>query len=107
MEANLRFEFKPNTIYRRDELAHSLGITDRAVRIIVRKQRRAGVPIMALKQGGYKLAETEAEKRELINLYLNRALDELETLNRLRNAMQVPGQTRLEEFYANEGNIRY
>ena len=62
---------------------------------MIREQRRQGVPIVALKDGGYKLAETEEEKQALLAMYRKRALDELDTCSRLAKAMQVDGQMEM------------
>lgn len=50
---------------------------------------------MALKDGGYKLAETDEEKKMLLAMYRKRALDELGTYRRLARAMQVDGQMEM------------
>ena len=49
---------------------------DRANRHMIRAQRRQGVPIVALKDGGYRLAETDEDKKALLDMYRKRALDE-------------------------------
>ena len=48
-----------------------------------------------MKDGGYKLAETEEEKQALLSMYRKRALDELGTYRRLEKAMQVDGQMEM------------
>lgn len=53
--------------------------------------RRQGVPIVALPDGGYNLAETDEEKKMLLAMYRKRALDELGTYRRLAKSMQVAG----------------
>ena len=58
-------------------------------------RRRQGVPIVALPDGGYKLAETDEEKKMLLAMYRKRALDELGTYRRLARAMQVDGQMEM------------
>ncbi len=95
--ANL-FELKPSTVYGRKHLASLMGLDDRSMRAQIRAQRRAGVPIVALKDGGYKLAETPEEKAQLLNMYRTRALDELTTYSRLLKAMQCDGQITVEEL---------
>ena len=79
-------------IYSRANLAALLGVPDRQMRRVIREQRRQGVPIVAMPEGGYKLAETEAEKKRLLAMYRVRALDELATYSMLAKAMQVDGQ---------------
>lgn len=93
-----KFEMQPNTVYSRSALSANMGIDDRAMRKQIRIQRRNGLPIVPVRGGGYKLAETEAEKRELLNLYRGRALDELTTYSRLLKAMQVDGQMTVDDL---------
>ena len=78
--------------YTRKNLEALTGMTDRANRHMIRAQRRQGVPIVALKNGGYRLAETDEDKKALLDMYRKRALDELTTYSRLAKAMQVDGQ---------------
>ena len=47
---------------------------------------------MALPDGGYKLAETDEEKKMLLAMYRKRALDELDTYRLLAKSMQVDGK---------------
>lgn len=82
----------------RREIAAATGMNDRSVRNTIRRLRRAGVPVMALRSGGYKLAETDAEKLELLNMYRGRAMDELITYGRLCRSLQVDGQISLERL---------
>lgn len=82
----------PGITYTRKNLEALTGMPDRENRRMIRAQRRQGVPIVALKDGGYKMAETEEEKQALLSMYLKRALDELGTYRRLARAMQVDGQ---------------
>lgn len=93
-----RFEMEPATVYSRTRLAQLMGLDDRAMRDSVRRRRREGVPIVAVRGGGYKIAETDAEKRELLNMYRSRALDELTTYSRLCRSMQIDGQTAVDEI---------
>lgn len=100
------FEFQAGVVYSREALAALMGTTDRCVRENIRALRRRGVPIVALRDGGYKLAETAEEKISLINMYESRIIDEAGTLRRLRRAMQVDGQTKMErrmKAYENTG----
>ena len=59
--------------------------------------RRAGVPILPTARG-YKLAETDAEKAQLLYLYRKRAMDELGTYAALRRSFQAEGQQTLDEL---------
>ena len=88
----------PGITYTRKNLEELTGMPDRENRRTIRAQRRQGVPIVALPDGGYKLAETEEEKKMLLAMYRTRALDELATYSRLAKAMQVPGQMTVEEL---------
>lgn len=85
----------PGITYTRQNLEALTGMPDRANRRMIREQRRQGVPIVAMKDGGYKLAETEEEKQALLSMYRKRALDELGTYRRLARAMQVDGQMEM------------
>lgn len=82
----------PGITYSRKNLEALTGMPDRENRRMIRAQRRQGVPIVALKDGGYKLAETDEEKKMLLAMYRKRALDELDTYRRLAKSMQVDGQ---------------
>lgn len=93
-----KFEMQPSTVYRRQRLATLMGLDDRTMRATIREQHRAGVPIVALREGGYKLAETPEEKAQLLDMYLKRAIDELTTYNKLREAMQIDGQIHMDEL---------
>ena len=85
----------PGITYTRQNLEALTGMPDRANRRMIREQRRQGVPIVALKDGGYKLAETEEEKQALLAMYRKRAFDELGTYRRLAKSMQVDGQMEM------------
>lgn len=82
----------PGVTYTRENLETLTGMPDRENRRMIRSQRRQGVPIVALPDGGYKLAETDEEKKMLLAMYRKRALDELATYSMLAKAMQVDGQ---------------
>ena len=56
----------PGITYTRKNLEALTGMPDRANRHMIRAQRRQGVPIVALPDGGYKLAETDEEKKMLL-----------------------------------------
>lgn len=92
------FQMEPMKVYRREWLARLMGTDDRTMRAKIREQRRAGVPIMALPDGGYKLAETTEEKTQLLNMYRKRALDELTTYSKLCKSMQLEGQIHMDEL---------
>lgn len=87
-----KFEMLPGVTYSRANLAALMGVPDRQMRRVIREQRRKGVPIVAMPDGGYKLAETEAEKQSLLAMYRKRALDELDTYRLLAKSMQVDGK---------------
>lgn len=82
----------PGITYTRQNLEALTGMTDRANRHMIRAQRRQGVPVVALKDGGYRLAETDEDKKALLDMYRKRALDELATYRLLAKSMQVDGQ---------------
>lgn len=84
----------PGITYTRKNLEALTGMPDRENRRMIRAQRRQGVPIVALPDGGYKLAETDEEKMFLA-MYRKRALDELDTCSRLAKAMHVDGQMEM------------
>lgn len=86
--------------YSRHELSVIFAVSDRFVRNLIREARRQGVPIMALPDGGYKLAETQEEKQKLLHMYRGRALDELKTYSELRKTLQLDGQISVEEMLA-------
>lgn len=92
------FALEPARVYSRSSLAQHMGLNDRAMRAMVRAQRREGIPIVAVRGGGYKLAENDVEKRELLNMYRSRALDELTTYSKLMKTMQIDGQVTVAEL---------
>nr|DAP15390.1 MAG TPA: HTH domain protein [Caudoviricetes sp.] len=87
-----KFEMLPGVIYSRANLAALLGVPDRQMRRVIREQRRQGVPIVAMPEGGYKLAETEAEKKRLLAMYRVRAMDEFETYKMLAAYLRGEGE---------------
>lgn len=95
---NKTWVMAPGITYTRKNLESLTGMPDRANRNMIRAQRRQGVPIVALKDGGYRLAETDEDKKALLDMYRKRALDELATYSMLAKAMQVPGQMTVEEL---------
>lgn len=94
----MAFEMIRGITYTRQNLEALTGMPDRANRQMIRAQRRQGVPIVALPDGGYRLAETDDDKKMLLDMYRKRALDELETYSLLAKAMQVDGQVTVEEL---------
>ena len=90
--------FQDNMIRSREELAEIFDTSDRAVRKLIREARRQGVPIMALPEGGYKLAQTNEEKQKLLHMYKGRAMDELTTYSALSKTLQLDGQLCVEEL---------
>lgn len=94
----MAFEMIRGVTYTRQNLEVLTGMPDRANRQMIRAQRRQGVPIVALPDGGYRLAETDEDKKALLDMYRKRALDELATYSMLAKAMQVPGQMTVEEL---------
>lgn len=98
MERIFKTAFENHNTMSRKELAKMLNLPDRAMRNLIRKARRQGVPIMALPEGGYKLAETREEKQKLLNMYRGRAMDELGTYSALRKTMQLDGQISVEDM---------
>lgn len=97
---NKNFRLEKNTTYSRVILAMLMGMDDRAMRAEVRAQRRAGIPIVSIKGGGYKIAETDQEKLHLLRQYRTRAMDELVTYYKLLKSMQVDGQISVEDIIA-------
>lgn len=95
----------PGITYTRENLEALTGMPDRENRRMIRSQRRQGVPIVALPDGGYKLAETDEEKKMLLAMYRKRALDELDTYSRIAKAMQVDGQMTVEELLERERGV--
>lgn len=90
--------FEDNNIRSREELVDILNVPDRTVRNLIREARRQGIPIMALPNGGYKLAQTNEEKQKLLHMYRGRAMDELVTYSALRKTLQLDGQITVEEL---------
>lgn len=89
--------FKDGRIWTRRSLAKELEVSDRAARKMIQQARRQGVPIVALKGGGYKRAETPEEKTQLLQMYLTRATNEFKTYHLIRQSIHHPRQMRLEE----------
>lgn len=94
----MAFEMIRGVTYTRQNLEALTGMPDRANRNMIRAQRRQGVPIVALPDGGYRLAETDEDKKMLLDMYQKRFLDELATYSLLAKAMQVDGQMTVEEL---------
>ena len=98
LERVFRVVFEDNNIRSRQELVDIFNIPDRAVRNLIRKARRQGIPIMALPDGGYKLAQTNEEKQKLLHMYRGRAMDELTTYSALSKTLQLDGQMSVEDM---------
>jgi len=98
LERVFRVVFEDNNIRSREELVDILNVPDRTVRNLIREARRQGIPIMALPNGGYKLASTDEEKQKLLHMYKGRAMDELVTYSALRKTLQLDGQISVEEL---------
>ena len=98
LERVFRVVFEDNNIRSREELVDIFNIPDRAVRKLIRQARRQGIPIMALPEGGYKLAQTNEEKQKLLHMYRGRAMDELVTYSALSKTLQLDGQMSVEEM---------
>lgn len=92
LERTMRVVFEDDRVRSRSELVDIFNLPDRQVRNLIRKARRQGIPIMALPDGGYKLAQTDEEKQKLLRMYRGRAMDELATYSALSKAMQIEGQ---------------
>ena len=98
LERVFKVIFEDNNIRSREELADIFKLPDRSVRNLIRKARRQGIPIMALPDGGYKLAQTNEEKQKLLHMYRGRAMDELTTYSALSKTLQLDGQMSVEEM---------
>lgn len=92
--------FGDGSIWTREELSLLTDMPDRSIRNMIREARRQGVPIMALPNGGYKLAQTSEEKQKLLHMYRGRAMDELITYSALSKTMQLDGQISVEDLLA-------
>lgn len=88
--------FEGGKVLSRKQLAEIFDTSDRRMRKLIQKARRQGIPIMALPNGGYKLAETPAEKQALLHMYMGRAKNELYTYSALKKTFQIEGQEHLE-----------
>ncbi len=100
------FTGKDNRVWSRKRLAQTLGTTDRKMRMQIQAARREGIPIMALPEGGYKLAETPDEKRQLLHMHLGRALDLLKTYRALKESMTDERQITIDEALITEATER-
>lgn len=86
--------FTPGVVISRRALSFLLDRDDRSCRNLIRDARKRGIPIVP-SDGGYKLAESDEEKRELLAMYKGRALDELHTYSALCKALQIEGQVEI------------
>ena len=97
--------FSDGSVWTRKELSNITNMPDRAIRNMIREARRQGVPIMALPDGGYKLAQTSEEKQKLLHMYRGRAMDELCTYSALSKTMQLDGQISVEDICMEVRNV--
>lgn len=82
----------------RAQLQALWDMPDRSVRRRITELRRAGEPIVACPEGGYKLAETAEERRMLLGQYWARIKDQLYTVRKLEKLMQCDGQISVEDM---------
>lgn len=97
--------FGDGSVWTRQELSTITDLPDRSIRNMIREARRQGVPIMALPNGGYKLAQTSEEKQKLLHMYRGRAMDELCTYSALSKTMQLDGQISVEDICMEVRNV--
>lgn len=93
-----KFRMEESKVYSRPLLSVLMGLDDRTMRNKIREMRRNGIPVVAVKGGGYKIAETDVEKRQLLHMYRKRAMDELVTYRQLEKTLQLDGQVSVEEL---------
>lgn len=104
MDPMIEMLFGDGSIWTREELTLLTDMPDRSIRNMIREARRQGVPIMALPNGGYKLAQTNEEKQKLLHMYRGRAMDELCTYSALSKTMQLDGQLSVEDMLKEVNN---
>lgn len=104
MDPMIEMLFGDGSIWTREELTLLTDMPDRSIRNMIREARRQGVPIMALPNGGYKLAQTSEEKQKLLHMYRGRAMDELCTYSALSKTMQLDGQISVEDMLKEVNN---
>lgn len=79
--------FQTGLAFSRSQLSRIANKDDRTVRENIRLLRRAGVPIVALKDGGYKMAETPEVNTEGLcvhePVYEQRAAERVSVFQRL------------------------
>jgi len=85
-------------VFSRDELAFYSGQCDRQVRDDIRKLRRQGIPVLAVANGGYKIAATIDEEMEILQQLKGRALDLLRTYSMMAKTIEIDGQISLHEL---------
>ena len=100
MNVHIEELFKGGARWTRKDLALIFQVPDRSIRNMIREARRQGLPIMALPNGGYKLAQTSEEKQKLLHMYRGRAMDELTTYSALSKTMQLDGQISVVDMLA-------
>lgn len=93
-----RVKLNDGKVHSKTQLAEETGLNDRAMRNEIRKMREAGIPVVPMEQGGYKIAQTDAERERLLKQYRGRALSLLRTYNRLLKEWQVPGQLSMRDI---------
>lgn len=94
---NIEDLFSNKKVWTRKSLAAALNMSDRQVRRTISDARRRGIPIVALPDGGYKLAETTEEQNILLKMYFSRAINEFETYHLLKKTLQNPMQTEINK----------
>lgn len=107
MNVHIEELFKGGARWTREDLAQIFQVPDRSIRNMIRAARRQGLPIMALPDGGYKLAQTQEEKQKLLHMYRGRAMDELCTYSALSKTMQLDGQLSVEDMLQEVNNAHY
>lgn len=104
MNTMMEAMFGDGAVLTREELVLLTDLPDRTIRKMIREARRQGLPIMALPNGGYKLAQTQEEKQKLLHMYRGRAMDELCTYSALSKTMQLDGQLSVEDMLEEVNN---
>lgn len=84
-----------NGVMSRLELQEATGLTDRAVRNQIAKERDLGVDIVPVAPRGYKIAESDEEIKNLENVYIGRAVTMLKRAKALRSKRQSKGQIKM------------
>lgn len=90
-----------NGVMSRMELMQATGLSDRAVRNEIARERELGAEIAPAKPYGYKLVETDAEYKALENMMIGKAVKMLTIVRKMRALRQSKGQ--LTVFGGNNG----